>query len=369
MNRLILVGNGFDLAHGLKTSYKDFILWYLAECAEVYKKKKYFNDDLINLSLCKDEDDHDYIQENQYINCYFENIPSCVAKSKSLLLNKLLNNINIKNWVDIEVEYFEQLKACRNKDGNFNFDTVNKLDQEFLFFKNKLEDYLTIQEQKSDHQFNPNLIGILKSNFQLSDFNTAFKGVSAFALKRKLGLGDIEINSEPKLYLINFNYTKTLAPYLDYLEDDSIFKNVEINHIHGEINNPKNPIIFGFGDEHNKEYLTFEEQRNNGLFTHIKSYQYFKTPNYRNLIRFLNSGEYQVYIMGHSCGLSDRTMFKEIFDHEHCKSVKIFHYEKPDGTNDFWEKTVNLGRHFSDKGRMRKLIVEFDEKNKFPQCN
>ena len=25
MNRLILVGNGFDLAHGLKTSYKDFI--------------------------------------------------------------------------------------------------------------------------------------------------------------------------------------------------------------------------------------------------------------------------------------------------------------------------------------------------------
>ena len=28
MNRIILVGNGFDLAHGLKTSYADFILWY-----------------------------------------------------------------------------------------------------------------------------------------------------------------------------------------------------------------------------------------------------------------------------------------------------------------------------------------------------
>ena len=28
MNRIILVGNGFDLAHGLKTSYKDFINWY-----------------------------------------------------------------------------------------------------------------------------------------------------------------------------------------------------------------------------------------------------------------------------------------------------------------------------------------------------
>ena len=29
MNRIILIGNGFDLAHGLKTSYDDFVseLW------------------------------------------------------------------------------------------------------------------------------------------------------------------------------------------------------------------------------------------------------------------------------------------------------------------------------------------------------
>lgn len=34
MNRLILIGNGFDLAHGMKTSYNDFILWYLKKCFE-----------------------------------------------------------------------------------------------------------------------------------------------------------------------------------------------------------------------------------------------------------------------------------------------------------------------------------------------
>lgn len=32
MNRLIIIGNGFDLAHGLKTSYNDFILWYIEKC-------------------------------------------------------------------------------------------------------------------------------------------------------------------------------------------------------------------------------------------------------------------------------------------------------------------------------------------------
>lgn len=28
MNRLVIIGNGFDLAHGLKTKYEDFIDWY-----------------------------------------------------------------------------------------------------------------------------------------------------------------------------------------------------------------------------------------------------------------------------------------------------------------------------------------------------
>lgn len=28
MNRIILIGNGFDLAHGLPTRYEDFINWY-----------------------------------------------------------------------------------------------------------------------------------------------------------------------------------------------------------------------------------------------------------------------------------------------------------------------------------------------------
>ena len=28
MNRLVIIGNGFDMAHGFKTSYMDFINWY-----------------------------------------------------------------------------------------------------------------------------------------------------------------------------------------------------------------------------------------------------------------------------------------------------------------------------------------------------
>ena len=34
MNRIVLIGNGFDLAHGLKTSYKNFIDWYWSDWRE-----------------------------------------------------------------------------------------------------------------------------------------------------------------------------------------------------------------------------------------------------------------------------------------------------------------------------------------------
>ncbi|ADY51838.1 hypothetical protein Pedsa_1271 [Pseudopedobacter saltans DSM 12145] len=414
MNRLILVGNGFDLAHGLKTSYKDFLIWYLAEC---FGSRSYlpsiYKDELLQIEF-KDfysftrvvtaykegvyhsgytKDDLIYFIASHFeqrtikelLNINEKYIPVFIIADsdhfsvsddnrnepfKVNVLSDLLKNLIINcqdcNWVDVENEYFEALKNCKNREGQFDFKKVNQLNDELQFIKGKLKEYLEIQQKNARVSVKGNLIAHIKSKYNISDFDTT---VDYENLRQKLGFDDRFKEEDHYLYVVNFNYTDTFNHYKDHVIEQSIFRKVEINHIHGELYELKNPLIFGFGDEHDKDYLTFEEQGNNDLFTHIKSYQYFNTPNYRNLIRFLNSGDYQVFIMGHSCGLSDRTMFKEIFDHEHCKSVKIFHYQKPDGTNDFWEKTVNLGRHFSDKGRMRKLIVEFDEANAFPQCN
>ena len=66
--------------------------------------------------------------------------------------------------------------------------------------------------------------------------------------------------------------------------------------------------------------------------------------------------------MGHSCGLSDRTMFKDIFEHENCKSLRLFHYN-----GDFHDKAINVSKHFSNKGYMRKLIVDYKASDAFTQ--
>ncbi|MFZ4262082.1 AbiH family protein [Sphingobacterium sp. HJSM2_6] len=270
------------------------------------------------------------------------------------------------SWVDIEQAYFDRLASLGGNAFNFkdfNSNKVKSLNNKFSYLKSKLEKYLTIQD---------NWFKINSRNTPLKDFIENFKindisHVITFENIEESLLDFTQDIYNQTVYALNYNYTSTFEPYIQQIRDSGKFHAIEENHIHGELNNPNNPVIFGFGDEHNKEYLQFEEQSNNDVFEHIKSYHYMKTANYSNLIRFLNHGNFRVYILGHSCGLSDRTMFKEIFDHENCKSFRIFHYTNKEGENDFFDKSINLGRHFTDKGCMRKLIVNFNEADAFPQ--
>lgn len=166
--------------------------------------------------------------------------------------------------------------------------------------------------------------------------------------------------------ILNFNYTDTIE---QYLQNTSIPKNIMVNYIHGKLNDPHNPIIFGFGDELDTDYAKMQLEKTNDYFEHIKSFGYFKTSNYYNLIRFLDSDEYQVFILGHSCGLSDRTMLNMIFEHENCKSIKIYYYHENEHKNNYTELTQEISRHFKDKPMMRRKIVSIDKSSHMPQVD
>lgn len=55
MNHLFIIGNGFDLAHGLKTKYEQFLLWYLNNAHIKVNETKDYSDDLL---MDKTEHDH-----------------------------------------------------------------------------------------------------------------------------------------------------------------------------------------------------------------------------------------------------------------------------------------------------------------------
>ena len=106
------------------------------------------------------------------------------------------------------------------------------------------------------------------------------------------------------IMLLSFNYTKTVHLYHN--------QNFFLNYIHGELDKPQN-IIFGYGDEIDENYQALKNLNDNGCLCNLKTIKYLETDNYRNALAFMASAPYQVCIMGHSCGNSDRTLVKSNF--------------------------------------------------------
>jgi hypothetical protein len=165
------------------------------------------------------------------------------------------------------------------------------------------------------------------------------------------------------MYFLNFNYTNTLIKYYNYCSNDF---QTDLNYIHGSLNKKYGGPIFGYGDEFDERYIEHKNTQNTEIFRNIKSYEYLREANFQMLSKFIHSYEYDVLIFGHSCGLSDRTLLKQIFEHDNCVRIKVFYYQDKKGNNDFIEKTYDIARHFDDNVKLRERLVPFSLSEKLP---
>lgn len=346
MNRIVLIGNGFDLAHGLKTSYADFINWYLDEWGKLLLK-----------SFNKKEEDRFYsfkIKENVGASGWFylwnfyctkNTFPPtpwtkqeilqivltendfCDYNNSSPMFESICHQID-KGWVDIEEVYYNFLKSS---------DNPKQLNEDLDFLKNKLIEYL---KSIPEATINPNIQEQILESFNREDI-----AISSMDKWDKL---------EPDyIMILNFNYTNTADMYLPKAY------NYSINHIHGNLSNPES-VIFGYGDERDDEYDVLMKKNDNEYLQHIKSFRYLEASNYRNMLSFIESAPYQVCIMGHSCGLSDRTLLATLFEHKNCVSIKPYYHKKDDGTDNYRELIQNIARNFKDPTLMRDRVVRKD---------
>lgn len=350
MNRLIIIGNGFDLAHGYKTSYSDFLANYLGQILYDFSTKQEYEDELIkfnnqNVQFKPSEVLITSLDEAfQKIELIQQKVPKLI-EFKSDFFKELYNQFNNQRWVDIENHYFSYLKRY-SKASNNDLNGITKLNNEFEFLKSKLIDYLKRATSEIKRGRVNHIAQLTTKPFEQKEFVC------------KLEEEDII----PKhLYFLNFNYTNTIEFYTPYIPSNYTYN---VNYIHGDIHDVNNPIIFGYGDEHDSDYLEIQNKQIHELLKHIKSFQYSKTSNYLHLIRFIQGEPFQVYVLGHSLGLSDRTMLKEIFEHDNCKSIKLFYHKMNESKNDFSEKVFELANHFTDKGLMRKKLVPLDHSSK-----
>lgn len=346
MNRIILLGNGFDLAHGLPTKYSDFITNYLKRILSTHRQ---YEDDNVKYSSAYNSL---LINENAGVKELMEMIKEdgrISLEFKNKFLESLINETKVTNWIDIENYYYKKLIRIINWGAEPNLKAVKQLNENFETVKLLLENYLALNVNESYEQDSSLAFSkLFDQNFIEDDF-----GINKFYPH--------QLNPRGTLFL-NFNYTNTINRYLVGL--DAVKSPILIN-IHGELLSDENPIVFGFGDELDNKYAEIENYNSNELFRHIKSFMYSLSSNYQNLSRFVEDDDFQVYVVGHSCGLSDRTMLNYIFEHEKCKSIKIF-YHKTEAN--FVTTTQEISRHFrKDKNAMRMKIVPFDKSEPCPQ--
>lgn len=354
MNLLVIIGNGFDLAHGLKTSYRDFMMDYLISAIEEVSNVGKYEDDVMKLNkkdnpnfistsdiigwIRKDVralrnllDNEDYIFKISEI----QNLPNNLSITFKNSFIKCLFKSSNEKWVDIEEFYYKQLLELVTK-GKVE-EEIDTLNAGMRFLRDKLRDYLS---KIGMIQIDP-LQALRFSRMCLDDYCDETDG------KKNI----------QELTFLNFNYTNYFRHYRQEFELQSEKTNVSYISIHGTINIKNNPIIFGYGDEMDSNYKILEDANDNRLLDFAKSFGYFQTNNYKDLERFVNAEPFDVFIMGHSCGLSDRVMLNMIFEHDNCESIRIFYHDKGDEGDNFTELTQNISRHFKDKGKMRHRIV------------
>ena len=394
MNRIVLIGNGFDLAHGLKTSYADFINWYW----EQWMNKILFS--LFGLDesdgLCSVRITNYHIPKNTYLNGLdyinaLENNPN-IFFNKGVLIQEIMKDFENSNWVDIESVYYRLL--CESMKENPKI-THKELNNQLSALTLKLHEYLTKIKTEYTGEINTNIKAKIYEPIALQDIAIGAKTQIDDLISERINIDvafDIihnykqEVNMYSNLnatnirtyidglqkqdneiwdhlnytnpillpehiMVVNFNYTNVADKYLPHYRNHFV-----LNYIHGYLESPQS-IIFGYGDEMDKHYKELLESNDNEYLNNVKSIKYLEASNYRQLLQFAESAPYQIYIMGHSCGNSDRTLLNTLFEHENCVSIKPFYYKKEDGTDNYTEIVQNISRNFVDKKALRDRVV------------
>ena len=330
------------------------------------------------------------------------------VKFKNKLFERI-NRPNKNNWVDIENDYYNALLEILDRRAIQNrYYSVDKLNRDFEKITSKIEEYLITIENGESYDstkvFNnakETIQPIFHPGYYLRDLSnkaiqqkvtSEIEKIEILQLKpveyeldeaerskldfvkKNTPISRVEVeaamyggpNTGPfnlsiqKQHVLTFNYTNTCKYYTDSKKGLDFYTIGSISHIHGNLEEPSK-IIFGFGDEMDSRYIDLENDGDDGYLKKVKSISYLKNDIYRHeLLRFVNEGNFQIYILGHSCGNSDRTLLNTLFEHENCCSIKVFYhqYEK-DGIiqDDFTQKSINLTRCFKDKAKLREIVV------------
>ena len=146
MKRLILIGNGFDLSHGYKSSYYDFISYYLCKAINCFLSGNCHDDLLLKIGS---EERRGFKEDITTLDRALEVLDILdkqknIVEYKSNLFKELIFNVKTNKWVDIENQYFSYLRRYKHASNN-NKKGIEDINKEFEYLKNEIEKYYILR--------------------------------------------------------------------------------------------------------------------------------------------------------------------------------------------------------------------------------
>ncbi len=368
---ILVIGNGFDLAHGLPTKYTDFLEWVKAEYG-LYTKLRESNDDIV-------------VGANIRVDWAIVTYPSQISvevleqrevqkelwecMSDNIWIDYFLNNsAYIKdNWIDFECEISKIIRSIDCDRDEIELDEeIYVLSNEFLCRKFLYKDCSSLFEDMNGKE------GI---SFQVlldklyHDLNRLIRLLEIYLEVYVEEIDCVKISPDLKNMhfdgVLSFNYTDTYRRVYGYRGRT----NYDFIHGQADINNSiyTNNMVLGID-----EYLSDDRKDSDVTFIAFKKFfqriykctgsEYIEWINKINVERVIRNYEYvgededgmetwelqpafehNLYIFGHSLDITDKDVLKKLIMNDRVKTT-IFYNKISDehGKTDGGKKSLAM---------------------------
>lgn len=326
--KVLVIGNGFDLAHKLPTRYVDF-LDFIVQFNFTYEMKK--GNPLYGLDrgrykeflvlLFRDKREVEDIVNELYIKthnniwiAYF----SVVMKEKK------------QNWVDFEKEISIIVSTLEAHFDGYD-GSLEKCIEEIrihAIFKTDLQN----MAEKYAYKTVPDFENLVVERYleHLSDLIRSLEiyfTLYVYSINNLKTVPDIvRLGLKPDDAIISFNYTNT---YNRIYKNNQIHKE-NIHYIHGQAHltaNSDNNMVLGINEIHEGKDI-------DNKLEYVRFQKYFQRAvkhtdaSYKDVFADIGNQQIiEVFIYGHSLDVTDKDILKEIIENQHTV-VTIFSYDK-----------------------------------------
>lgn len=376
---ILIIGNGFDLAHGLLTRYTDFLKWIKDEY-ELYIAMKINNYKIasrLNISIDWESNTTwpDLINRDVIIHNEFRQTEVWQCINDNQWINYFLNNsmYQKENWIDFENEISNVIRSVAEDAQNHRFDAViEKLSNQYFnyVFTSNPQAYKKTFISKEKKQITyQELRDIL-----VNDLNRLIRVFEIYLYeytglnKIKRIIPDIKNISIDKI--LSFNYTDTYKLLYDP------HGKAEYDYIHGRLDTRdsifSNNLVLGIDEylpddkkDREVEFIAFKKyyqriykqtgsqykqwlnQIHNSAQTDVAANTIFGSEKYNEIPygelrkKFPsprhNSPENNLYIFGHSLDITDKDILRDFILNDHIYTT-IFYPDR----EEFGRKITNL---------------------------